>query len=186
MNWSLHWLPSHLYYIIIYRGVGYLEPFIALVWFFIVPRLSYLLFPSPSRFGHMDTLYKSVWVTKVVTKWSKRGKQFRVNMKERSWNHHIYGLLGLEVLNYSLNDLGLSDKVSRFEELFRQMWINNGNELSKMYAGTGALGGAGGSKVNKQLNVIQFHEILFQNFLMFFYSFLATWWSSICCQNNSK
>ena len=82
--------------------------------------------------------------------------------------------LGLEVLNYSLNDLGLSDKVSRFEELFRQMWINNGNELSKMYAGTGALGGAGGSKVNKQLNIIQFHEILFPIFLSFFYSFLAT------------
>ena len=81
--------------------------------------------------------------------------------------------LGLEVLNYSLNDLGLSDKVSRFEELFRQMWINNGNELSKMYAGTGALGGAGGSKVNKQLNIIQFHEILFTIFLMFFYSFFS-------------
>ena len=27
------------------------------------------------------------------------------------------------------------------------MWINNGNELSKMYAGTGAIGGAGGSKL---------------------------------------
>ena len=43
---------------------------------------------------------------------------------------------------------GLTDKpniVSRFEELFRQMWINNGNELSKMYAGTAAL--QGGSKV---------------------------------------
>ena len=63
--------------------------------------------------------------------------------------------LGLEVLNYSLNDLGLSDKVSRFEELFRQMWINNGNELSKMYAGTGALGGAGGSKVNKKYKQTQ-------------------------------
>lgn len=46
-------------------------------------------------------------------------------------------------------DLNLTDKpniVSRFEELFKQMWINNGNELSKMYAGTGAIGGAGGSK----------------------------------------
>ena len=28
----------------------------------------------------------------------------------------------------------------RFEEMFKQMWLNNGNELSKMYAGTGALG----------------------------------------------
>ena len=40
-------------------------------------------------------------------------------------------------------DLGLTDKpniVTRFEEMFKQMWLNNGNELSKMYAGTGALG----------------------------------------------
>ena len=50
-------------------------------------------------------------------------------------------------------DLNLTDKpniVSRFEELFKQMWINNGNELSKMYAGTGAIGGAG-----KVLHIIQ-------------------------------
>nr|CAD7392934.1 unnamed protein product [Timema cristinae] len=35
--------------------------------------------------------------------------------------------------------------VSRFEEVFRQMWINNGNEVSKIYAGTGAI--QGGSKL---------------------------------------
>ena len=61
----------------------------------------------------------------------------------------VQTFFGLEVLHYQLMDHGLTDKpniVSRFEELFRQMWINNGNELSKMYAGTGALGG-GGSKV---------------------------------------
>lgn len=47
--------------------------------------------------------------------------------------------------------LGLADKkqtVARFEEVFRQMWINNGNEISKIYAGTGAI--QGGSKVNIQ------------------------------------
>ena len=37
----------------------------------IVQRWSHLPFPSPSRFGHMGTLYINVWVTKVVTKWSK-------------------------------------------------------------------------------------------------------------------
>merc|ERR1719225_164354 len=61
----------------------------------------------------------------------------------------VQTFLGLEVLQYSLMDLGLTDKpniVSRFEEMFKQMWLNNGNELSKMYAGTGALGG-GGSKL---------------------------------------
>ena len=57
-------------------------------------------------------------------------------------------------MNYSLKDLDLVDKpniVSRFEELFRQMWVNNGNELAKMYAGTGAL--TGGSKVCKVFTI---------------------------------
>jgi phosphatidylinositol-bisphosphatase len=39
--------------------------------------------------------------------------------------------------------------VSRFEEVFRQMWINNGNEVSKIYAGTGAI--QGGSKVGVEV-----------------------------------
>ena len=38
----------------------------------------------------------------------------------------------------------------RFEEMFKQMWVNNGNELSKMYAGTGAL--QGGSKMDKMMD----------------------------------
>ena len=49
-------------------------------------------------------------------------------------------------------DLGLTDKpniVTRFEEMFKQMWLSNGNELSKMYAGTGALGAS--HKVSFQL-----------------------------------
>lgn len=56
--------------------------------------------------------------------------------------------LGLEVLIAQVQELGLADKkqtTSRFEEVFRQMWINNGNEVSKIYAGTGAI--QGGSKV---------------------------------------
>lgn len=41
--------------------------------------------------------------------------------------------------------MGLGDKkqnFSRFEEVFRQMWVNNGNEISKIYAGTGAIQGS--------------------------------------------
>lgn len=34
---------------------------------------------------------------------------------------------------------------SRFDEIYKQMWIINGNEVSKIYAGTGAI--QGGSKV---------------------------------------
>lgn len=57
--------------------------------------------------------------------------------------------LGLDVLNKQVELLSFSDKKqtqSRFEEVFRQMWVNNGNEVSKIYAGTGAI--QGGSKVS--------------------------------------
>ena len=42
--------------------------------------------------------------------------------------------------------------LQRFEETFRQMWINNGNEISKIYAGTGAI--QGGSKVSKEFKIM--------------------------------
>ncbi|KAK0168428.1 hypothetical protein PV327_002230 [Microctonus hyperodae] len=51
----------------------------------------------------------------------------------------------LEILSRQLSLLKLFEKqqmVSRFEEVFRQMWINNGNEVSKIYAGTGAIQGS--------------------------------------------
>lgn len=57
--------------------------------------------------------------------------------------------VGLDILTLQIEVFsGLSDKkqsLSRFDEVFRQMWINNGNEISKIYAGTGAI--QGGSKV---------------------------------------
>ncbi|XP_052872010.1 synaptojanin-1 [Anopheles cruzii] len=58
--------------------------------------------------------------------------------------------VGLEMLGEQIHQMSaLSDKkqqmASRFEEVFRQMWINNGNEVSKIYAGTGAI--QGGSKL---------------------------------------
>uniref|UniRef100_T1IB66 phosphoinositide 5-phosphatase n=1 Tax=Rhodnius prolixus TaxID=13249 RepID=T1IB66_RHOPR len=54
---------------------------------------------------------------------------------------------GLQVLNRQLEMLELLEKqqsVARFEEVFKQMWVDNGNEVSKIYAGTGAI--QGGSK----------------------------------------
>lgn len=60
----------------------------------------------------------------------------------------VQTFLGLEILATQLQVMQLVDKkqtVSRFEEVFKQMWINNGNEISKIYAGTGAI--QGGSKV---------------------------------------
>lgn len=63
----------------------------------------------------------------------------------------VQTFIGLDILNQQIEFLsGLTDKkqsLSRFDEVFRQMWINNGNEISKIYAGTGAI--QGGSKVNK-------------------------------------
>jgi hypothetical protein len=57
-----------------------------------------------------------------------------------------------QTLTKQLHFLNLMEKqqiVSRFEEVFRQMWINNGNEVSKIYAGTGAI--QGGSKVSVEV-----------------------------------
>lgn len=56
--------------------------------------------------------------------------------------------IGLEVLRMQLDYLCKSESqqiFSRFEEVFKQMWVNNGNEISKIYAGTGAI--QGGSKL---------------------------------------
>lgn len=60
----------------------------------------------------------------------------------------IQTFIGLEMLNIQLMLLQVIDKkqnINRFEEVFRQMWVNNGNEISKIYAGTGAI--QGGSKL---------------------------------------
>ncbi|XP_072938550.1 synaptojanin-1 [Epargyreus clarus] len=60
----------------------------------------------------------------------------------------IQTFIGLEMLSIQLMLLQCIDKkqnVNRFEEVFKQMWINNGNEISKIYAGTGAI--QGGSKL---------------------------------------
>ncbi|ESO01264.1 hypothetical protein HELRODRAFT_157228 [Helobdella robusta] len=56
----------------------------------------------------------------------------------------VQTLIGLEVLNQQLEDLGLISKPqmrSRFEEVYRSMWMANGDHISRIYAGTGALGG---------------------------------------------
>lgn len=60
----------------------------------------------------------------------------------------IQTFIGLEMLAIQLMLLQCIDKkqnVNRFEEVFKQMWVNNGNEISKIYAGTGAI--QGGSKL---------------------------------------
>uniref|UniRef100_T1ITZ6 phosphoinositide 5-phosphatase n=1 Tax=Strigamia maritima TaxID=126957 RepID=T1ITZ6_STRMM len=55
----------------------------------------------------------------------------------------VQTLFGMEVLAKQLHFLGMKDKpqIGRFEELFRQLWVINGDEISKIYAGTGALEG---------------------------------------------
>ncbi|XP_030746355.1 synaptojanin-1 isoform X2 [Sitophilus oryzae] len=60
----------------------------------------------------------------------------------------VQTFFGLEILAKQLVAMKMMDKkntISRFEEVFKQMWINNGNEISKIYAGTGAI--QGGSKI---------------------------------------
>ena len=50
--------------------------------------------------------------------------------------------IGVKILTHQLARMKLDQKeniVSRFQDGFKQMWINNGNTLSKLYAGTAAL-----------------------------------------------
>ncbi|NXV58888.1 SYNJ1 protein, partial [Molothrus ater] len=56
----------------------------------------------------------------------------------------VQAFLGLEMLTQQLEVLGLAEKpqlVTRFQEVFRSMWSVNGDSVSKIYAGTGALEG---------------------------------------------
>ncbi|NXL90489.1 SYNJ1 protein, partial [Alectura lathami] len=57
----------------------------------------------------------------------------------------VQAFFGLEMLTKQLEVLGLAEKpqlVTRFqEEVFRSMWSVNGDSVSKIYAGTGALEG---------------------------------------------
>ncbi|XP_054709213.1 synaptojanin-1-like [Uloborus diversus] len=56
----------------------------------------------------------------------------------------VQTFIGLEILKQQLSVLGISEQpqiTSRFSEVFKQMWIQNGDQVSKMYAGTGALEG---------------------------------------------
>ena len=46
----------------------------------------------------------------------------------------------------SLDLAGKAQMVGRFQEVYKQMWTNNGDHVSRIYAGTGAMGG-GRSKV---------------------------------------
>uniref|UniRef100_A0ABD2WZA8 phosphoinositide 5-phosphatase n=2 Tax=Trichogramma kaykai TaxID=54128 RepID=A0ABD2WZA8_9HYME len=57
----------------------------------------------------------------------------------------VQTFIALEMLREQLAVFKVIDKqqvVSRFDEVFRQMWVNNGNEISKIYAGTGAIQGS--------------------------------------------
>lgn len=48
------------------------------------------------------------------------------------------------MLPKQLEKMGLTEKpqlVARFQEVFRTMWSANGDSISKIYAGTGALDG---------------------------------------------
>ncbi|KAK6305806.1 hypothetical protein J4Q44_G00245860 [Coregonus suidteri] len=56
----------------------------------------------------------------------------------------VQAYFALEMLPKQLEDMGLTEKpqlVGRFQEVFRSMWTVNGDSVSKIYAGTGALDG---------------------------------------------
>ncbi|XP_070411994.1 synaptojanin-1 isoform X9 [Nothobranchius furzeri] len=56
----------------------------------------------------------------------------------------VQAFFALEMLTRQLEQMGLTEKpqlVARFQEVFRTMWSMNGDSISKIYAGTGALDG---------------------------------------------
>ncbi|XP_077361836.1 synaptojanin-1 isoform X3 [Festucalex cinctus] len=56
----------------------------------------------------------------------------------------VQAFFALEMLSKQLEEMGLTEKpqlVARFQEVFRTMWSANGDSISKIYAGTGALDG---------------------------------------------
>ncbi|XP_026993932.1 synaptojanin-1 isoform X5 [Tachysurus fulvidraco] len=56
----------------------------------------------------------------------------------------VQAFFSLEMLPMQLEAMGLTEKpqlVARFQEVFRTMWSVNGDSISKIYAGTGALDG---------------------------------------------
>ncbi|GFQ96247.1 synaptojanin-1 [Trichonephila clavata] len=58
--------------------------------------------------------------------------------------NNVQTFIGLEILKQQLKALSITDQPqinSRFNEVFKQMWVQNGDQVSKMYAGTGALEG---------------------------------------------
>ena len=62
------------------------------------------------------------------------------------------------MLHKQLQALGLAEKpqmVGRFEEVYKQIWVHNGDHMSRIYTGTGALGG-GRSKVGAQKDKVKF------------------------------
>ena len=68
----------------------------------------------------------------------------------------VQSFIGLKILTHMLARMKLDEKeniVSRFEDGFKQMWINNGNALSKLYAGTGALSQVREGVLHHQSNV---------------------------------
>lgn len=65
------------------------------------------------------------------------------------------------MLPKQLEEMGLTEKpqlVARFQEVFRTMWSANGDSVSKIYAGTGALDGKAKVQNNRQKYSTRLHQ----------------------------
>ena len=75
------------------------------------------------------------------------------------------------MLTKQLEALGLAEKpqlVTRFQEVFRSMWSVNGDSISKIYAGTGALEGK--AKVDldyKRSSLFFFNKVTYKKVFIF-------------------
>ncbi|CAH1403112.1 unnamed protein product [Nezara viridula] len=98
----------------------------------------------------LESYFKSygIFYMKANEVWCEQNGTIRTNCLDcLDRTNCVQTLIGLQVLGKQLEMLDLNEKqqsVTRFEEVFKQMWVDNGNEVSKIYAGTGAI--QGGSK----------------------------------------
>lgn len=95
-----------------------------------------------SKFGSTDQMSQEE-VENLIESYQKGA--YRVNCVDSlDRTNSVQTFIGLIVLLKQLNSLGIENKpqvIERLEEGYRNIWVRNGDQLARIYAGTGALEG---------------------------------------------
>jgi synaptojanin len=108
--------------------------------------LTETVWPMITKFNNtMDETFFYLKMDSESNKTSARlqNKFIRTNCMDcldRTNNSQLF--IGIEMLRYQLKDIiQYENELNKFRDIFRQMWIINGDCISKIYAGTGAIQG---------------------------------------------